>query len=259
MLRVAMCVADGRSRYELTSFSYLTWRLTSTALAKCDGQKPACQRCERAALICTGYERSLDFAFFDGQSVLRVKTSMRNKPTTPPTYLSQTSPEIEDVPVSNPLRRNGISATGPNNLITVHTSIDQALTISQYKVAFNSVLQDRYVPDLPKPPNQTEGVCSAWIATACDLSSRKGSGMLRDSLLAMSLALVGGERHDPDIRTAGLRYYSRALAKLRVELQRGALALGELQMDVVLVTCLAFITYEVRVIGGVAGANGDAD
>jgi hypothetical protein len=178
--------------------------------------------------------------------MLKVETSKPKKPTTTPTYLYQTSPRIEDV--LTPLRRNEVHTNG-TSLVAVHTSVDQALTVSQYKVGFLSVLQDRYVPDLPKPSNQTEGICSAWIATACDLSSLKGSGMLSDSLLAMSLALVGGERHDPDITTAGLRYYSRALNKLRVELQPGPLALGQFQMDVSLVTCLAFITYEVRLIG----------
>jgi hypothetical protein len=125
----------------------------------------------------------------------------------------------------------------------------QNLIAPQYKTGFVSVFQDRYVPDLLKPSNgQSNGICAGWIATACELSSLHGSDMLSDSLLAMSLALVGGERQDQDIATAGLRHYSRALSRLRTELRDGPLALGQFQMDVTLVTCLACATYEVRLI-----------
>lgn len=146
----------------------------------------------------------------------------------------QTLPKIEDIPSP---KQNGV-----NDLVI---STDQTLAVSQYKIGFISVLQDRYVPDLPKPSDQKEGICSGWIFTACELSSLTGSGMLSDSLLAMSLALVAGERHDPEIATAGMRYYSRAMNKLRLELQPGLVTLGQLQLDISLVTCLAFATYEV--------------
>jgi hypothetical protein len=125
----------------------------------------------------------------------------------------------------------------------------QNLIAPQYKIGFVSVFQDRYVPDLLKPSNgKSNGICAGWIATACDLSSMQRSDMLSDSLLAISLALVGGERQDQDIATAGLRHYSRALSRLRTELRDGPLALGQFQMDVTLVTCLACATYEVSLI-----------
>lgn len=142
------------------------------------------------------------------------------------------------------LMRGGSSA-----IISPTHEAYQNLVAPQYKTGFVSVFQDRYVPDLLKPSNgRSNGICAGWIATACELSSLQGSGMLSDSLLAMSLALVGGERQDQDISTAGLRHYSRALSRLRTELQDGPLALGQFQRDVTLVTCLACATYEVSLI-----------
>ena len=138
---------------------------------------------------------------------------------------------------------------GSSSILSPIHEACQNLISPQYKTGFVSVFQDRYVPDLLKPSNgQSNGICAGWIATACELSSLQGSDMLSDSLLAMSLALVGGERQDQDIATAGLRHYSRALRRLRAELRDGPLALGQFQMDVTLVTCLACATYEVSLI-----------
>ena len=177
--------------------------------------------------------------------MLKVEKSTPKKTSTAPTNLYQSPRRNEEV--LPPVRRGDTKAKSTTVAVVEH-SMDQTLTISQYKVGFAAVLQDRYIPDLPKLSNQTEGICSTWIATACDLSSFEGSSMLGDSLLAMSLALVGGERNDQDIATAGLRHYSMALNKLRVELKPGPITLSQLQMDLSLVTCLACGTYEVRLI-----------
>jgi hypothetical protein len=149
-------------------------------------------------------------------------------------------------------RENGVVSLmrgGSSTILSPVYDTYQNLIAPQYKIGFVSVFQDRYVPDLLKPSNgQSNGVCAGWIATACELSSLQGSDMLSDSLLAMSLALVGGERQDQDIATAGLRHYSKALNRLRTELQGGPLAIGQFQMDITLVTCLACATYEVSLI-----------
>jgi hypothetical protein len=220
---------------------------TDTLIPKCDGQKPSCQRCEKAGLTCTGYERSLEYSHFDGKSMVKSDSVIPNKTGTVPTNLYQSLQRGHDGVES--LRRGYGPTDSFTNLFPMHRVMDQSLTAPQYKVGFVSVFQDRYVPDLLKPLNgQGEGICSGWIATACELSSLNGSGMLSDSLLAMSLALVGGDRNDQDMATAGLRHYSRALNKLRVELQPGPLALDQFQMDVSLVTCLACATYEVSLM-----------
>lgn len=172
---------------------------------------------------------------------MKVTTSKAKTRITTPTFPYQIPLKIGTL--STHMSHDEVS-TDCIDVIDVQTPVDRALIVSQYKVGFAAVLQDRYVPDLPRPSNQMEGVCSAWINTACDLSSLTDSGMLSDSLQAMSLALVAGERKDPDIAAAGLHYYSMALNKLRVELQPGPLALGQYQMDVSLVTCLACATYE---------------
>lgn len=169
----------------------------------------------------------------------RLKPKM---PVTTPKKQYQVLERRQDGVVS--LLRGGSSTI----LSPIHEAY-QSLIAPQYKTGFVSVFQDHYVPDLLKPSNgQSKGICAGWIATACDLSSQQGSGMLSDSLLAMSLALVGGERQDQDIAIAGLRHYSRALSRLRTELRDRPLALGQFQMDVALVTCLACATYEVSLV-----------
>lgn len=149
-------------------------------------------------------------------------------------------------------KQDGVVCHMRSRSSTILSPIHQAyqnLIAPQYKTGFVSVFQDRYVPNILKPSNgQSNGICAGWIGTACELSSLQGSDMLSDSLLAMSLAIVGGERQDQDIATAGLRYYSRALSRLRTRLRNGSSSLGQFQMDVTLVTCLACATYEVSLI-----------
>ena len=86
-------------------------------------------------------------------------------------------------------------------------------------------------------------MCSTWIDTACELAPN--SEMLSDALLAMSLTIVGGELHEKDVTTAGLRYYSNALQMLSRELQASLLPRDEYHVDRNLVTCLACGVYEV--------------
>jgi hypothetical protein len=127
----------------------------------------------------------------------------------------------------------------------VHHYVNHTLTASQYKIGFVAILQEYYVPDLPNVIRQGESICSSWIFTACELSSLEGSDMLGDELLAMSLTLVGGDRQDQDISISGLRYYLRALNRLRAALGF-KVALDPHHADISLVTCLACAMYEVR-------------
>jgi len=71
--------------------------------------------------------------------------------------------------------------------------------------------------------------------------------MLSDSLLAMSLSLIGPERQHNDLSMDGLRHYAKALKGLRAKLAIGPLQLDDDQMDVSLMTCLACGMYEVRI------------
>jgi hypothetical protein len=123
--------------------------------------------------------------------------------------------------------------------------LDQALSAPQYRLGFLGILQDRYIPDLPSVSSgQGESICSSWIAAACDLSSTSTHpDMLIDSLLAMSLALVGKEREQNELSMAGVKHYSRALSQLRAGLRIGSLAVD--QADDNLVTCLCCAMYEV--------------
>ena len=69
--------------------------------------------------------------------------------------------------------------------------------------------------------------------------------MLSNSLLAMSLSIIGPERQQENLSMSGLQYYSKALNGLRTRLASGPLNLNDHQVDVSLVTCLACGMYEV--------------
>jgi hypothetical protein len=209
-------------------------------VGQCDGQLPSCQRCATAGLLCTGYERSLEFAFFDGQ--FKPKPKGQN-PTDEISLGSKSSQTL-------PRDQNEIAVSGQQDARSITTYmvqhyVNHTLTASQYKIGFVAILQEYYVPDLPNVIRQGESICSSWIFTACELSSLEGSDMLGDALLAMSLTLVGGDRQDQDISISGLRYYLRALNRLRAALGF-KVALDPHHVDISLVTCLVCAMYEVR-------------
>ncbi|KAF8853742.1 hypothetical protein BDZ45DRAFT_66943 [Acephala macrosclerotiorum] len=107
-----------------------------------------------------------------------------------------------------------------------------------------AILQERYVPELSKFTCERGDLNGAsWIATACSLAIKSQySEMLSDSLLAMSLSLIGLDRHEGALSTASLKQYSRALNGLRTGLapvQGQPSGLSQHQVDAALVTSLA--------------------
>lgn len=115
----------------------------------------------------------------------------------------------------------------------------------QYKVGFLTALQARYIPDRTSLGIEGESLCSSWISTACDLSPLKEADMLADSLLAMSLALVGREQQHQDMLIAALHYYSRALNELRARLRHVSSLSHPNNLDTCFATCLTCAMHEV--------------
>jgi hypothetical protein len=182
-------------------------------------------------MLCTGYDRSLDFAFFDGRSTTRVESSKRSSPA------KCTNPQG----VIAPLRwRNTVSDTWLN--LPMQNSMQGAFAAPQYKTGFIVMLQDHYLPDM-RNPSIGQGPCSNWIHTAYEMLSAKDSTMLSNSLLAMSLTLVGRDRGDQELMTTSVRHYSRALRTLQTGLKQRSE--DQFQREINLITCIACATYEV--------------
>lgn len=203
---------------------------------KCDGTKPSCERCRKGGIVCLGYERPIDFAYFDGQT--KDKLYSRQPGDNAPSAI----PRVPDTAVGS--RRQPLN-NGDRFVVLPYSPGN--LAISQFKAGFVAVLYDRYLPKEPKVGSRGEAVCAGWIASACDLSSfeaGEASDMLSDSLLAMALTFAGKDRKNPDICTASLRHYSKALMGLRRGLAIGPRALSENQVDMSLITCLACAMYE---------------
>lgn len=208
---------------------------------------PACRRCIDHGLQCPGYERKLEFIYFDGQSKANPdgaesekEGSLVRKQNREPRFLQRNSG-------SSSHRNVELKPSNDLPLIMINGILDYSLAASQKKEGFITLLQGRYVSDFPSTSSsQSEFICTSWIATARALaSSSANSEMLNDSILAMSLSLIGPERQHQDLSMAGLKRYSQALKALRKGLASGALDLDDYQMDVSLVTCLACGMYEV--------------
>lgn len=139
-----------------------------------------------------------------------------------------------------PLRwRNVVSDAWLN--LPMQNSLHSTLAAPQYKAGFIVMLQDHYLPDM-RNPNIGQGPCSNWIHIAYEMLSAKGSNMLSDSLLAMSLTLVGRDRGDQELATTSVRHYSRALRTLQTELKQRSD--DQFQREINLITCIACATYE---------------
>jgi hypothetical protein len=186
--------------------------------------------------------------FFDAKS--KTKVDQRETGNNVARTLKDTQPDHGLYGVASLRTRDHDSALqgpkAPGHLRAANARLDQSLAIPQYRVGVLGVLQDRYVPNLPRVSGKRgRGICSSWIANACDLSlTSKRPEMLIDSMLAMSFAVVEGERHDEDVSRAGLKHYTRALTALRVSLASGSLTLGQNRLDISLVTCLSCGMYE---------------
>lgn len=214
---------------------------------KCGGEKPSCQRCVDARLVCTGYERSLQFSFFNGHSN-QSKTAIQRRRPVKEALLAPKPCQSPQGPKGQPgvLASRGEQPRIHSNLQLADYSMDRTLAASQYEAAFVGVLQDRYIPTPAKNTIKEENICTSWVTTACDLSalaSLKGSTWLPDSLLAVSLELVAEERGDRDISASGIHYYAKAISGLRVALEGNSDK--QLCTDIGLVTCLACAMYEV--------------
>jgi len=70
--------------------------------------------------------------------------------------------------------------------------------------------------------------------------------MLNNSLLAMSLYVVGKENQQDYLSRSSLKHYSHALKGLRQGLSSGTLE--DRQLDISLVTCMACGMYEVSLL-----------
>jgi hypothetical protein len=121
------------------------------------------------------------------------------------------------------------------------------LAIPQNKLGLMTILHGRYVPEYHDTSSR-EGSCASWITTACGLAAgSRDSDILSDSLLAMSLSIIGPERQLGKISMLGLQHYSKALNGPRKRFASGALDIDDYQMDVSLMTCLACGMYEVGI------------
>jgi hypothetical protein len=194
-------------------------------IKKCDGGTPACGRCLDHGLQCPGYTRKLEFVFYDNGP------SSRDNVTVPKTRKLPAAQQIQ-------IRKQS------TNIYEIHS---HSLSVPQNKAGLLVVLQNRYVPQLPKFSTENGSMNGAnWVVTACSLAlSSQYSEMLSDSLLAMSLSLVSLEQQKDQLSTASLKQYSRALNGLRSGLAPGPSGLSQSQIDFSLVTCLACGMYEV--------------
>lgn len=187
---------------------------------------PSCRRCLDHGLQCPGYTRKLDFVFYDSGA------SKKNA------IIPVRAQNIQHIQSRRP-SKNQVT-------ITNGCELSHSLAIPQNKTGLLAVIQERYVPQLPKFPTEKGSVNGAnWISTACSLATNTQYGMLSDSLLAISLSLVSLEQQRRQLSTASLKQYSSALQGLRSSLTHDSLDLSQDQIDVSLVTCLACGMYEV--------------
>ncbi|KAK0119670.1 hypothetical protein ONS95_011107 [Cadophora gregata] len=213
---------------------------------KCDGGVPACRRCTDSGRVCPGYKQKLEFVFFGSEPT--TKTGSRKESLSKSSTKSLLPEQRIGVESRELIKDRAACLTKPHRNQTLNPVLDHSLSAPQNKLAFTTILHDRYVPDLYFPETygaQKYGICSSWIAMTCSLaSSTKYSDMLGDALLAMSMALAAAEGQPAHITTTGLKYYSQALTRLRRSLIRGPLDLDDHQADVSLVTCLSCGMYE---------------
>lgn len=124
------------------------------------------------------------------------------------------------------------------------------LLANQHKLAFISILRDRYVPSdayscaMGPVPHDHSSLCTDWITTACELATNGQENVAQHSLLALSCSLVAAEKVDVVVRNAGLMQYSDAVVGIRAKLA-GHATRSEQEADLLLVTGLACAMYGV--------------
>ncbi|KAH8808707.1 hypothetical protein F5884DRAFT_379944 [Xylogone sp. PMI_703] len=178
---------------------------------KCGGESPRCRQCLRAGLMCTGYQRALDFRIVSNNGVATV-----------PQKGSPASAMISDLESTKgsefPLSYQRAYAVLESSYICISPS-------SQYQEAFLKILQAFYLPESfaladnrNKDGSLVPAVCATWLYSACNLASEMGS--LRCSLLATALAIAASEssttsRPPEDFMHKSVYLYSKSLLGLR--------------------------------------------
>ena len=214
-------------------------------MRQCDGKVPSCQRCIDRGLECLGYNRKLEFVYFDGQAK-----------TTPTSSDRENEQSLVRRWSSKPKLAQGTPETGhgialapkfqQDFQLVVCSGILDSLAAPQNRIAFVSILQERYTPETPHV-SKFRIFIPSWIAQACALATTSAdSGMLNNSLLAMSLYVVGKENQQDYLSRSSLKHYSHALKGLRQGLSSGTLE--DRQLDISLVTCMACGMYEVSLL-----------
>ncbi|KAH8799361.1 hypothetical protein F5884DRAFT_119893 [Xylogone sp. PMI_703] len=168
---------------------------------KCGGERPSCIRCLHSGLICTGYQRTLDF-----------RVSLSTEPILPNNVNGVSSMRSNLTLVRSSHSRlayqRGCVTPG---LDSSYISIAPA---SQHQQAFLGILQELY---LPEPVSHNNGnalvsaVCSTWLYSACRLVSIADNHSLGFILLAIALGIVAAGSNSSDVPPAYMRHNSISL------------------------------------------------
>ncbi|CZR63374.1 uncharacterized protein PAC_13271 [Phialocephala subalpina] len=187
-----------------------------------------------------GYQRKLEFVFFGTEPAAKRNASSPRK--TP----QKTRKSSDLVRQRQSQEQSSKYSSSITILPFINEASDHSLAAPQNRSGYMALLRERYVPELPKfTCERGELNGASWIATACSLALKsQHSEMLSDSLLAMSLSLVGLDRHEGELSTASLKQYSRALNGLRSGLAPRPSGLSQHQVNAALVTSLACGMYE---------------
>ncbi|KAH8596007.1 hypothetical protein B0O99DRAFT_740592 [Bisporella sp. PMI_857] len=206
---------------------------------KCDGTKPLCERCQAAGLICTGYDRQLQFSHFDG--LPKTKTLLQETPAIMPQAKSRTGLVHTGFRLQKP-----VSQASPTQLLFPSAG---PLSSAQYTALFLGTLQDRFLPRI-KPPTVSQAIgrgeelCAAWITEACNLARNDGIDVLRHALLALAVTIAQLDSKTVNVPAVSFNYYLRALGGLRAGLKKGVASLSERQAETYLFTCLSCAIFE---------------
>ncbi len=141
---------------------------------KCDSLSPACQRCLDHRLEYTGYEKQLEFVFFDRKS--RQKNSSPSLRVQPTNTKQKGQPKLENVSDSvTQLAANRRRRPPPTKMShMMELELDHSLGVPQDKMSFMALLQGRYIPEYLVPSNELGyEICSSWMLKACLLAANQ--------------------------------------------------------------------------------------
>ncbi|KAL2070498.1 hypothetical protein VTL71DRAFT_13524 [Oculimacula yallundae] len=215
--------------------------------SKCGGEDPACGRCTNSGRVCPGYQQKLEFVYFEVDPKTKSGCEEDKKQALVRVSAKSQHPEEDQDSLASAKDQTAYIEDSRTHRELNHI-LGHSLTASQHKMAFTTLLNDRYIPNLCSPQlymGRKYAVTFNWMDTARDLASiSECSEMLGDSLLAMALSLAAAEGEPAHMFTTGIKHYSQSLSRLRRSLVRGPLALDDHQADVGLVTCLTCAMYE---------------